>query len=223
VRRRRAFPFGAWIGRTVAWSGLGLAAGLLAAVGVPPLAGFRSLTVMSGSMEPAVTTGDVVVNEMIRPLAARPGDVVSFRDPDGGHRMITHRLRRIQAVGTTVELETKGDANNAVERWAMPAGGRIGRVIYRVPKLGYLLIWAGSPYGRLALIALPTLVLGALALLALWRPGGWLPQRKASPSPLLHPACSSADTGAADAGRASDRAPRVSESPPGPGSTRIST
>jgi hypothetical protein len=78
----------------------------------------------------------------------------------------------LRAVGAKMELETKGDANNTVERWAMPAEGRLGRVIYRVPKLGYFLVWAGSSYGRLALIARPTLVFGALGVLALWRPGG---------------------------------------------------
>jgi signal peptidase I len=213
VSRRRAVPFGAWVGRAVAWSALGFAAGLLAAVGVPPLAGFRSLTVMSGSMEPAVATGDAVVNKMIPPLAARTGDVISFRDPGDGHRMITHRLRRVEAIGATVELETKGDANNTVERWAMPAEGRIGRVIYRIPKLGYLLFWAGSPYGRLALIALPALVLGALGLVALWRPGGPLSESTASPSPFPHPACSPADTGLADTDPASDGL-RASPSPP---------
>ena len=36
---------------------------------------------MSGSMQPAIHTGDVVVDESIAPAEARVGDVVTFKDP----------------------------------------------------------------------------------------------------------------------------------------------
>ncbi len=63
-------------------------------VGLSTFAGFRSFTVLSGSMEPAISTGDVVVNERVGPLETRPGDVLTFRDPTRQGRLITHRLRR---------------------------------------------------------------------------------------------------------------------------------
>lgn len=168
----------------VLWFVIGLGIGLAAAVVLPLPFGARSLTVMSGSMEPALSTGDVVVVRPVHPLAARVGDVVTFPSPDEGDRLITHRVRRLHARGGAVEFETKGDANNATERWSVAEGGEIGRVAYRVRKLGYVLHWAGSAHGRLLLFALPVLGLGALALLRTWRdeprPGV---ARRETPSP----------------------------------------
>jgi signal peptidase I len=148
----------------------GLAVGLvLAAVALYP-AGYRPFTVLSGSMEPAIDTGDVVVDSSIRPLDARVGDVVTFPDPQNQSQLVTHRLRRVRAKGGMVEMVTKGDANNTTERWTVDANGRIGRVEYRVPKLGYALAFVGGKNGKLLLIALPALLLGAYELVRIWRP-----------------------------------------------------
>jgi signal peptidase len=149
---------------------LGLGAGLLAAVVLPPVVGCRSLTVMSGSMEPAIRTGDIVVTRSIHPLKARVGDVVTFHDPSRGGRLVTHRVRRLQVTGAAVEFETKGDANNTAERWAVPTGGRIGRVVYRMPQFGYVLHRVSAPPARLALVGLPSVLFGAWALVRIWRP-----------------------------------------------------
>ena len=148
----------------------GLAAGLvLLAVALYPL-GYRPFTVLSGSMEPAIDAGDVVVDSSISPLDAHVGDVVTFPDPQNRSRLITHRLRRIRARGGTVEMVTKGDANNTSERWSVPAHGRIGRVEYRIPIAGYALAWVGGKHGKLLLIALPAFLLGAYELVRIWRP-----------------------------------------------------
>ena len=44
--------------------------------------GSRRFAVLSGSMEPTIATGDVVVVDKIAPLEARVGDVVTFRSPE---------------------------------------------------------------------------------------------------------------------------------------------
>jgi signal peptidase len=157
----------------------GLAVGMvLAAVALYPL-GYRPFTVLSGSMEPTVSTGDVVVDSSIRPLEAHVGDIVTFPDPQNNSRLVTHRLRRVRARDGTVEMVTKGDANNTTERWSVPADGSIGRVEYRVPKLGYALAWVGGRGGKVLLIALPALLLGIYELVRIWRP---TPRRKEGPS-----------------------------------------
>jgi signal peptidase len=141
---------------------------VLAAVALYP-AGYRPFTVLSGSMEPAIGTGDVVVDSSIRPLDARVGDVVTFQDPQNQSRLITHRLRQVRARGGMAEMVTKGDANNTTERWSVPLDGRIGRVEYRVPLAGYALAWVNGKHGKLLLIALPAFLLGAYELVRIWR------------------------------------------------------
>jgi signal peptidase len=155
---------------TACWTVLGFGFGLVLAVTLPNLFGMRDLTVLSGSMEPTIHTGDVVVEHQIPSLDARIGDVVSFKDPDDPGVLITHRIQDIQVHDGVVEFVTKGDANTGVERWKISADGTIGRVEYHVWRLGYLLYWIRGRLGRLLLVVLPALLLGAYELLRIWRP-----------------------------------------------------
>ena len=148
----------------------GVAVASLLAVGVSLALGYRTFAVLSGSMEPAISGGDAVVDESIPPGAARVGDVVTFKDPSREGQLVTHRVRSVRRRGETVALITKGDANNAVERWNSDADGSIGRVRYRLTGAGRVVALVHGPYGRLLLIALPALLLGLYELNRIWRP-----------------------------------------------------
>ncbi|MGE5407991.1 MAG: signal peptidase I [Syntrophothermus sp.] len=162
---RRARLFGTWL-----FIGVLFAALLTAAA---PLAlGDRSFTMRSGSMTPAIETGDVVVTEPISPLSAEVGDIVTFVDPEGTGKLFSHRVQSIRAAGDVVHFVTRGDANTSVERWSVPADGSVGKVLYRVPKLGYAIVWAGTPEGRIGLIVVPALLLCWTAMARIWRPRG---------------------------------------------------
>jgi signal peptidase len=151
------------------WAALGLGAGLVALAGAPRILGLQSFTVMSGSMEPAISTGDVVVERRIRPLQARVGDVVTFKDT-ARHELVTHRVRSMRARGPVVSYITQGDANTGMEHWSVRTDGTIGRVLYHVPRIGYALVWTRLPIARLMLVVIPALLLGVLELVRLWRP-----------------------------------------------------
>jgi len=152
------------------WIGLGLLFGTLFAAVAPQLGGYRSFTVRSGSMTPAIETGDVVVTKTISPLAARVGDVVTFVDPEGSGKLFSHRVQSVRAVGEEIAFVTRGDANTSTERWRVPGDGSVGRVAYRIPKIGYALSRIDSGPARLALIAIPALLLLWAALVRIWRP-----------------------------------------------------
>ncbi|HXJ66332.1 MAG TPA: signal peptidase I [Actinomycetota bacterium] len=132
--------------------------------------GFRSLTVMSGSMVPTLGVGDVVVERQISPTDLRVGDIVTFRDPTDQATLITHRVRSFKVHDGMVDVVTKGDANNTVEKWSIPVNGRLGVVVVHVPKIGYALVWASGRTGRIALIAIPGVILGIIELRRIWRP-----------------------------------------------------
>jgi signal peptidase len=157
------------LARFCAYLVAGLAAGVLIAAAAPMALGMRSFTVLSGSMEPAFMTGDIVVDRQISPTDARPGDVVTFRDPGSQSRLITHRLRSMNIAGGTAHMVTKGDANDTTENWTVPVNGKIGRVAYRLPMLGYALSATHGRNGKLLLIVLPALLFGALELRRIWR------------------------------------------------------
>jgi signal peptidase len=79
-------------------------------------------------------------------------------------------VQSVRPVGKDVAFVTRGDANTSTERWRVPADGSIGKVVYRIPKVGYALAWIDTPAARLALIALPALLLLCAALARIWRP-----------------------------------------------------
>lgn len=149
---------------------LGFAIAIALATTVPALFGYQALTTLSGSMEPAIGTGDIVVVAKIRPLEARVGDVVTFKSPHDPGKVITHRIVAMNATGNGVRFRTQGDANSGGERWAIPESGTIGRVEYRIPKLGYVANRLGSRFGRFAFIVIPAVLLALSELRRIWRP-----------------------------------------------------
>jgi signal peptidase len=147
-----------------------LGAGIVFAIVLvlPSASGHRSLTVLTGSMEPTLETGSVVVDEMIAPTEARIGDIVTFTDPAHPDRLITHRLRSASVEGDTVHMVTKGDANDAPERWDIDTSGQIGRVKFHVPLLGHARAMVGTRQGYMVLM-LAIVMLGAWVLADVWR------------------------------------------------------
>jgi signal peptidase I len=154
----------------VVWGVFGFLTVVGASVAAPAAVGLHSFAVLSGSMEPTLNVGDVVVDRRVQPLDVRPGDIVTFRDPDDATKLLTHRVVQLRVAGSKAYVVTKGDANHGVERWSIPVAGKLGRVEFRIPKLGYVLMRMGGRNGRLLLIALPALLLGLFELKRLWLP-----------------------------------------------------
>jgi signal peptidase len=152
----------------VLWSAIGLVLGAMLAAAGPLAIGDRPYVVRSGSMAPTIDTGDIVVTKPISPLHAQVGDIVTFRDPIHHGRLLCHRVRSVHRAGRHVSFITQGDANSARERWKVQADGRIGVVLYRLPKLGYALSWTGTRAGQMGLIAVPAVLLCWSILGRIW-------------------------------------------------------
>jgi signal peptidase len=141
---------GGWA-RTAATTWL-LFVGALAAWSVAPIAlGLHPVVVVSGSMEPHVHAGDVVlVDSRIR--APRLGQVVLVRDASTSTGSRLHRVVRVDAQG---RLITKGDANptedttpvtpsdvEGVARFLVPGAGRLTMLTRREDRTDWA--WAGA-------------------------------------------------------------------------------
>lgn len=158
------------LARTIAWTVAGLVAGLALAVAAPLAFDARPYSVLSGSMEPAIAAGDLVVAQRTSALDIELGDVVTFRDPDDGTRLITHRVGGIRREGAHVAFVTKGDANTGTESWRVAAGGEVGRVAYRLPLLGHAAVATRTRIGFALIVVLPLLLLAINELARIWRP-----------------------------------------------------
>lgn len=115
---------------------LATAAGM--AFGVVPLV-FRS-----GSMSPTIATGDLAIARTVDASAIRPGDIVSVVTGSGAR--VTHRVVASTPQGDRQRLTLKGDANQTAD--AEPyVIARAERVLFHVPKAGYVIDAAISPIG----------------------------------------------------------------------------
>ncbi|MFG3341216.1 signal peptidase I [Glycomyces sp. NPDC048151] len=105
---------------------------------VPRLFGFQGSTIMSGSMEPRVTVGSVVLISPIDTDELRPGQVISFVDPADPDVRLFHRIVQINDDGT---FTTKGDANEAPDSTPVPPENVVGIGRILVPWIGLPVVW----------------------------------------------------------------------------------
>ncbi|MFC8597901.1 signal peptidase I [Isoptericola sp. NPDC057191] len=109
-----------------------------AAVAVPKLVGATPLTVLTGSMEPALSPGDVVVVRPVDPADVRVGDVVTFQPVSGDPTLVTHRVAGVTwGTDGAAGFVTRGDANGADDD-PIVSDQVQGRVMYSIPWLGHL-------------------------------------------------------------------------------------
>src|SRR5687768_4040409 len=84
---------------------------------VGPVTGwYRTSTVLSGSMQPTIRPGDVVVATPTPSSNVRAGDIVTFQLPDG-EGTVTHRVAKVRRVDGELKIITKGDANEAADTY----------------------------------------------------------------------------------------------------------
>jgi signal peptidase len=124
----------------------------------------HSFVVLSGSMEPEIAPGDVVIVDERSTEAIEEGDIITFVRGEGD-KPVTHRVVGIEERGDTTVFTTKGDANEDVDAQPIPAGNVIGEVSVTIPYIGHVIQFAQRPIGFVVLVLLP---LGLLGLSEVW-------------------------------------------------------
>jgi signal peptidase len=156
------------LGRGAVTLVMGVAVLAALCAGISVWAGYRPQPVLSGSMEPHLPVGSVTIAKRVPASSVAVGDVITFQRPSGG--TITHRVATITERHGERVVTTKGDANPGPDPWQLKLRGDVGRNIADIPYAGYVVLYAGRPQVRGALIAVLTLLLIAGALRAIWRP-----------------------------------------------------
>jgi signal peptidase len=130
---------------------------ILLLISVFPITGnFKVLTVLSGSMEPAIHTGSIVV---VKPASEyKVGDVITFGKISKTQTPTTHRINEIKTSPTGQTFVTKGDANNAADLREVRPTEIIGKEILTIPYVGYAINTAKKPWGFALIIIIPALL-----------------------------------------------------------------
>jgi signal peptidase I len=136
-----------WVDRLL--TGLAVIGLLVASVTVfAATTGLRPLVVRSGSMEPTIHTGSMVLVRSIPAREIRVGDVVAVGRPDGTR--VTHRVVSVVHKGRYAELVLKGDANRDNDPVPVVVT-TAGRLVSSVPWLGRVGAFLTSAKGAFAL------------------------------------------------------------------------
>lgn len=149
-----------------------LAVAVAAVYALPGLVGAEhSYVVLTGSMEPHIGAGDVVVVDERPTDRITEGDVITF--VPGGYSSqsdvrVTHRVVAIHERADGTYFETKGDANEDPDPALVRADRVVGVVMFHIPWFGYVVSFAGTTLGKLALIVVPASLLAVTELRALF-------------------------------------------------------
>ena len=133
------------------------------------LGGYSCFKVITGSMEPELSVGDLILTKTVRASDVEVDDIVSFYSQSPGMigTIITHRVinKTVEEDGT-VRLLTKGDANLSMDGYAVTDENLIGKVIWESgdSMISDFLSFLSNKYGFLVCIVFPSLIIAILIL-----------------------------------------------------------
>lgn len=134
------------------------------------LGGFMMFRVVTGSMEPTIPVGALLVTQQVEIESIQIDDIVCFRTQvsEIWGKIVTHRVVNMFQTGDGVLLlETKGDANLVADGYFVDRTNFVGKVIWHTGDgsvLANILSLFTSKIGFLGCIVLPSLLLSAIIL-----------------------------------------------------------
>ena len=116
-------------------------------------------TILTTSMVPEIQAGDIVITFKNQNNIYKEKDVVTFVSEGAMTKgvTITHRIIKTELINGDRHYYTKGDANNSADTTPVSGKNIIGKVIFKIPKAGYLQQFMVSRFGWIVVVVLPCL------------------------------------------------------------------
>lgn len=122
------------------------------------LMGFKTFTIMSGSMEPSYPVGSLVFIKPTNPKELSEGDVITFMADE--ETVVTHRVNAVKVEGGgLLRFQTKGDANSDPDGKLVDSRNVIGQPVFSLPVLGYVAFYVSRPPGIYVSVGIGILLL----------------------------------------------------------------
>ena len=125
------------------------------------LFGYQVYNVISGSMEPTYSVGDLLYVKSVDPDSVKVGDPITFVLNED-LVVATHRVVAID--GENRRFTTKGDANENEDAAPVHFNNLIGVPVFAIPLLGYVSNYIQSPPGMYVAIGLGIILLAVVFL-----------------------------------------------------------
>lgn len=138
--------------------------------------GYRAYNILSGSMEPELSIGDLVIVQAVPAEELQNGDIVTYYPTDNEGTTVTHRVVSTMLKDGQVVIETKGDAVDQSDP-LIYGESVIGVVVFHIPLLGAAIAWIQNHL----VISAGTVIV----LFAVWLSVG-IVRKKAKKAPAEH-------------------------------------
>ena len=125
------------------------------------LMGMQVFNVISGSMEPTYSVGDLLYVKEVDPDSVKVGDPITFVLNED-LVVATHRVGRGDAENRY--FYTKGDANETEDASPVHFNNLVGVPVFAIPLLGYVSAYIQNPPGMYVAICLGVLLIAAVFL-----------------------------------------------------------
>lgn len=127
----------------------------------PQMAGFQFVTILTGSMEPSINPGSLIVIKKINdPANLKLNDVITFQSPRFKNVLITHRIVEIKKLNAEIYYSTKGDSNSTTDAKRITGDDILGEYQdISIPYLGYLLEFTKTKWGFFIFFLIPVFLL----------------------------------------------------------------
>lgn len=115
--------------------------------------GIQSFVVLTGSMEPAISTGGIIFTQ--KQLSYNTGDVVAFKQ---GSVNVTHRIVSLENKDGKLLYQTKGDANNTLDSKLVAPDQILGKTMIKANHIGKLIVFLKTIPGFITVLVIPALI-----------------------------------------------------------------
>jgi signal peptidase len=119
--------------------------------------GVSAYVVLSDSMAPRFSSGDVIVVAQVDPTDINEGDIITFvsRGPSTFGEIITHQVEEVIEIDGLLNFVTKGINLNSIDPTPVSEQEILGRYVFHIPFLGFVVSYLQTTGGFIILFVLP--------------------------------------------------------------------
>lgn len=139
--------------------GFSLALNIAIILFISPCMPFTLHTIVGTSMEPVITSNDMVVLMPVNDKDLQGGDIIAFRPHDSGDWNRPPIVHRIIAMDDSGRITTKGDNRDITDRYEILPSDVVGRTVLVLPYAGAVMRILTSVVGYVGFVVIPALLL----------------------------------------------------------------
>ena len=126
----------------------------------PSILGYQFYVIVSPSMEPELSVGDVILSKKYNGQMIETGDIITFLGREGSleGKVVTHQVIDVEEINGELSITTKGLANN-IEDPCITQNDVLSVMKYKTVVFGFIYRLMSSTPGFIFLILLPLLIL----------------------------------------------------------------